>query len=80
FIPVDDTDGADGGADPSHPEGVPDPEDLRTPAQRRHDAFAAILTTTAGTGRFPTLGGAAPTLVVSVTAADYTAGVGRAHV
>ena len=72
----------DGGE--SDPEGFPDPEDLpdpvdpRTPAQKRHDAFAAILTTTAGTGRFPTLGGAAPTLVVSVTGGDYATGAGRA--
>ncbi|GAA4478583.1 hypothetical protein GCM10023171_02870 [Microbacterium panaciterrae] len=77
FIPADDPDGS---ADPSVPEGLPDPEDLRTPAQRRHDAFAAILTTAAATGGFPTLGGAAPTLVVSVTAADYAAGTGRAFV
>ena len=60
------------------PDDLPDPVDPRTPAQKRHDAFAAILTATAGTGRFPTLGGAAPTLVMSVSGEDYAAGTGRA--
>ncbi len=66
--------------DRSDPEGLPDPPDPRTPAQKRHDAFASILTTAAAQGGFPTLGGAAPTLVVSVTAEAYTAGTGRACV
>lgn len=50
--------------------------DNRTPGQKRHDALAAILTTAAGSDQFPHLGGAAPTLVVTATAADLAAGRG----
>ncbi|MDO5663573.1 MAG: DUF222 domain-containing protein [Brachybacterium sp.] len=54
--------------------------DTRTPAQKRHDAFATLLNVTAAGGGLPTIGGAAPTLVVSVTASDYARGDGRATV
>lgn len=53
--------------------------DLRTPAQQRHDAFATMLSKISGSGLVPTIGGAAPTLVVSATAADLDAGRGFAH-
>ncbi|GAA3773810.1 HNH endonuclease signature motif containing protein [Microbacterium kribbense] len=54
--------------------------DTRTAGQRRHDAFAAILTAAAGCADMPTLGGAAPTLTVVVRAEDLVAGVGFAHI
>jgi hypothetical protein len=44
---------------------LPDP---RTSAQRRHDAFAGILQVAAGLDGMPQLGGAPPTLVVTVAA------------
>ncbi|KAF2415983.1 HNH endonuclease signature motif containing protein [Microbacterium sp. B35-30] len=53
--------------------------DQRSHAQRQHDAFAVLLTAAAASGELPTLGGAAPTLVVSVRAEDFAAGHGRAH-
>ncbi|WP_426186937.1 DUF222 domain-containing protein [Microbacterium sp. TWP3-1-2b2] len=54
--------------------------DLRTHAQKRHDAFATALMVAAASGGMPTLGGAAPTLVVSVTAEDFAHRTGRATV
>ena len=54
--------------------------DLRTHAQKRHDAFATILGVAAASGGMPQTGGAAPTLVVSVSAADYVNGTGRATI
>ncbi|MFF7291814.1 DUF222 domain-containing protein [Microbacterium sp. NPDC008134] len=54
--------------------------DDRTRAQKQHDALAAVLGIAARHGDMPTLGGAAPTLVVSVTAEDYATGRGWAHV
>ncbi|WP_336646163.1 HNH endonuclease signature motif containing protein [Microbacterium sp. USHLN186] len=52
--------------------------DPRTPAQKRHDALAAALGIAARHSEMPTLGGAAPTLVVHVDAADLAAGTGWA--
>ncbi|MGM7670678.1 DUF222 domain-containing protein [Microbacterium sp. A93] len=75
FAPTDDD--ASVGTDADH--GL-SPVDSRTRAQKRHDAFAAILNTAARTGNFPTLGGAAPTLVVTVNADDYATGAGHASV
>lgn len=65
-------------------EELPD-EDLartdgRTRTQKRHDAFAAILNVAARSDQMPTLGGAAPTLTISVDAADYATGTGWAQV
>jgi hypothetical protein len=54
--------------------------DDRTRPQRQHDAFASAIFKVAGSGALPTLGGAAPTLVVSVRAADFESGRGVAHV
>lgn len=52
--------------------------DPRTRPQKLHDALATALTVAAASGDLPTLGGAAPTLVVTVSAEAYERGVGRA--
>ena len=57
------------------PRNVIDP---RTPGQKRHDALAAALGIAARHEAMPTLGGAAPTLVVHVDAKDLAAGTGWA--
>ncbi|WP_336642266.1 HNH endonuclease signature motif containing protein, partial [Microbacterium sp. USHLN272] len=54
--------------------------DGRSRAQKQHDALAAVLGIAARHSDMPSLGGAAPTLVVSVTAEDYASGRGWAHV
>jgi hypothetical protein len=53
--------------------------DDRTRAQKQHDALAAALGVAASSGLLPTIGGYAPTLVVSVDEADLTEGAGYAH-
>ncbi len=58
---------------------VPDDDDVRTPAQKRHDTFATALFTAASRALLPTIGGAAPTLVVSVREEDLLSGTGWAH-
>ena len=52
--------------------------DNRTRSQKQHDALASVLTIAAGA--LPTLGGSAPTLVVSVREEDFAAGRGYAHI
>jgi len=54
--------------------------DGRSRAQKQHDALAAVLGIAARHSDMPSLGGAAPTLVVSVTAEDYASGRGWAQV
>lgn len=54
--------------------------DDRSRAMRQHDALAMILAVAARAGELPTIGGAAPTLVVSVAAADLESGRGHAHI
>ena len=54
--------------------------DTRTRAQRQHDTLAAVLGIAARHDDTPRLGGAAPTLVVSITANDYATGTGWAHI
>jgi hypothetical protein len=54
--------------------------DPRTPAQKRHDAFGTIVNTAARTGALPTIGGAAPTLLVSVRHHDLINNTGVAHI
>ncbi|SDM20620.1 HNH endonuclease signature motif containing protein [Microbacterium azadirachtae] len=66
--------------DPDGLADLPAPAEPRTRAQRDHDNLATILTAAAASGGLPDLGGAAPTLVVSVTASDYAAGQGRARI
>ncbi|TXK05434.1 DUF222 domain-containing protein, partial [Microbacterium mitrae] len=56
------------------------PRDPRTPAQRRHDAFATVLGIAAASEQLPTIGGAAPTLVVHVTESALTTGHGWAKI
>ncbi|WP_144876456.1 HNH endonuclease signature motif containing protein [Microbacterium sp. 1.5R] len=58
------------------PRAVIDP---RTHTQKRHDAFAAALGIAARHEEMPSLGGAAPTLVVTVDAKDLVVNAGRAH-
>ncbi|MGK3951632.1 DUF222 domain-containing protein [Microbacterium sp. I2] len=53
--------------------------DPRSHTQKLHDAFAVLLTAAAASGTLPALGGAAPTLVVTVREEDLTAGRGKAH-
>ncbi|WP_141870848.1 HNH endonuclease signature motif containing protein [Microbacterium saperdae] len=68
----------DGGVLPSgDPGGQVDP---RSRAQKQHDAFAAMLGIAARHEEMPKLGGAAPTLIVSVAAQDYATGRGWAHI
>ncbi|GAA1850847.1 DUF222 domain-containing protein [Microbacterium koreense] len=54
--------------------------DTRTPAQKRHDALATALSVAASSALLPTIGGAAPTLVVTVRQEDLTEGRGWAHI
>ena len=60
-------------------EPIESAAELRTHAQKQHDALAVLLTAAAASGALPTLGGAAPTLVVSVREEDLAAGRGYAH-
>ncbi|MGW9631870.1 DUF222 domain-containing protein [Agromyces sp. NPDC055520] len=53
--------------------------ETRTSEQQRHDILAAIIDTAARSGQHPTIGGAAPTVLVSVRATDLEAGRGVAH-
>ena len=75
---VQDRDDRDGGVLPSGDPGGQ--VDTRTRAQKQHDAFTAMLGIAARHDEMPTLGGASPTLIISVTAEDYATGNGWAHV
>jgi len=75
--------GTGGDADAAGDEFNTDPRnviDPRAPGQKRHDALAAVLGIAARHEDMPTLGGAAPTLVVHVDAKDLAAGTGWATV
>lgn len=67
------------GAHQDDAEPIASAADQRSHSQKQHDAFAVLLTAAAASGALPTLGGAAPTLVVSVREADLATGRGRAH-
>ncbi len=54
--------------------------DPRTPDQQRHDVFAAMIDGFARSGQAPTIGGASPTVLVSVTADDLESGTGAGFV
>jgi hypothetical protein len=54
--------------------------DTRTIEQRRHDAFASILSAAAAAAETPSLGGSAPTLIVTTTEADLVAADGVAFI
>ncbi|WP_426322172.1 DUF222 domain-containing protein [Microbacterium sp. E-13] len=56
-----------------------DAADTRTPAQRRHDALAVLLTAATAAGELPMLGGAARTLVVHVREDELATGSGSAY-
>ena len=67
--------------DPSDPDApLLATADKRTRAQKQHDVLAGILNRVAASGTMPTLGGTAPTLVVSVRAEDLESGRGFAHI
>lgn len=51
----------------------------RTADQQRHDVLATIIDTAARSGQHPTIGGAPPTVLVSVRASDLASGRGVAH-
>ncbi|WP_022894796.1 HNH endonuclease signature motif containing protein [Agromyces subbeticus] len=53
--------------------------EVRTAEQQRHDVVAAIVATAARSGEHPSIGGAPPTVLVSVRAADLQSGHGVAH-
>lgn len=53
--------------------------ETRTADQQRHDVLAAALDTAARSGEHPTIGGAAPPVLVSVRASDLAANRGIAH-
>lgn len=55
-------------------------DDPRTSSQKRHDALATALSVAASSEQLPTIGGAAPTLVISVRAEDLVSDTGWAHV
>lgn len=61
-------------------EHAADVGDRRTAGQKRHDALAVILTTATESGALPDVGGAAPTLVVSVREDELVKGTGQAFV
>ncbi|HEX5728068.1 HNH endonuclease signature motif containing protein [Microbacterium sp.] len=76
-----DSRGATETVDPDDPDApLTATADDRTRAQKQHDALATVLTVVAGAGALPTLGGAAPTLVVSVRQEDLATGRGFAHI
>ncbi|MGF6822084.1 hypothetical protein M2317_000988 [Microbacterium sp. ZKA21] len=54
--------------------------DSRTRPQKQHDALATALSIAARHDDMPSLGGAAPTLVVQVEASDFAHGTGWAHI
>ena len=54
--------------------------DPRSRVQKQHDALATALTVAARSGELPTIGGSAPTLVVSVRADDLAQDRGFAHI
>ncbi|WP_223622522.1 HNH endonuclease signature motif containing protein [Microbacterium sp. EST19A] len=74
---TDDEPGDDSSLPPGDSSGM---VDTRTRAQKQHDALAAMLGIAARHHAMPRLGGAAPTLLVTVTAEDYATGRGWAHV
>ena len=74
-VAFDDPYAVDANGDPLPPTAADD----RTRAQKQHDALAAALGVAASSGLLPTIGGAAPTLVVSVDETDLLTGTGYAH-
>lgn len=85
FSPVDLDDAStvsneQSGASPATDDLDPDVTDQRTRGQKMHDAFATVIMAATRSGALPTLGGSAPTLLVSVRAEDLRSGTGVAHI
>ncbi|WP_102159590.1 DUF222 domain-containing protein [Zhihengliuella halotolerans] len=59
--------------------GTPVVVDERTPAQKRHDVLASILTAAARAAETPSLGGDSATLLVHITAEDLLDSAGSAN-
>jgi hypothetical protein len=76
---ADDTGGVRFRPEPAADDADDIPLDERRPAHRRHDALATALSVAAASDALPTIGGAAPTLVVSVRESDVVNGRGWAH-
>lgn len=60
-------------------QSAPVPRDPRTPDQQRHDILAGIFDMAARSPEVPTIGGAAPTVLVSVRASDLERGRGAGY-
>ncbi|SDS32810.1 HNH endonuclease signature motif containing protein [Microterricola viridarii] len=56
------------------------PKDPRATAQARHDVFASLIDGAARSAAAPTMGGAAPTVLVSVRQADLASGAGSGFI
>lgn len=81
----------DPGADPRvDPDAAPDADpalvpgfvvavDTRTRAQRQHDILAVILDSAAHAEDAPTIGGASPTVLITVAAEELASGIGAGH-
>lgn len=54
-------------------------EDGRSQAQKRHDAFASLIDAAARSGEVASMGGAAPTVTVTVAHEDLVCGRGHGH-
>ncbi|SDS58679.1 HNH endonuclease signature motif containing protein [Microterricola viridarii] len=66
---------------PTFNDADPDqPKDPRATAQARHDVFASLIDGAARSAAAPTMGGAAPTVLVSVRQADLAAGSGAGFI
>ncbi|WP_130505299.1 HNH endonuclease signature motif containing protein [Microterricola gilva] len=66
---------------PSFADPDPDaPKDPRASAQARHDVFASLIDGAARSADSPSIGGAAPTVLVSVRQADLDAGTGSGFI
>ena len=78
---LDGTEGTDiGSAEGVSTEPVSGPVDDRTPDQQRHDIFAAMIDCFARSGQTPTIGGASPTVLVTINAETLTSGHGAGFV
>jgi hypothetical protein len=60
-------------------DGLGQNSDRRTPDQKRHDILVSIVDHAARCAETPSLGGAAPSVIVTVAARDLGEYIGRAH-
>ncbi len=75
FLPEGDT-----GTETGEAAGTSRQVDPRTADQQRHDVFAAMVDGFARSGQAPTIGGASPTVLVSITQDDLESGTGAGFV